>query len=118
MTLPFWDETGDLSRQNGIPRALTDETFMLDGNEIPNPLRSFVLPATIVDAVTGDNSLYGKPQGYETVRYPLAGLVGTPDERAKTAAHNARFPTPETRTALLNGNIKNWLNVSFYRRWE
>ena len=78
-----------------------------------NPLRSFVLPATIVDAVTGDNSLYGKPQGYETVRYPLAGLVGTPDERAKTAAHNARFPTPETRTALLNGNIKNWLNVSF-----
>jgi tyrosinase len=113
VTLPFWDETSDLSRQNGIPRALTDETFMLDGKPIPNPLRSFVLPATIVDAVSGDNSLYNKPEGYETVRYPLSGLVGTPDERAKTAAHNAQFPTPEIRTTRLNSNIKNWLNTSF-----
>jgi tyrosinase len=113
VTLPFWDETSDLSREAGIPRALTDETFMLDGKEIANPLRSFVLPATIVDAVGGDNSLYGKHEGYETVRYPLSGLVGTPEDRAQTAAHNARFPTPEIRTALLNGNIKNWLNTSF-----
>jgi tyrosinase len=113
VTLPFWDETSDLSRQNGIPRALTDESFMLDGKEIPNPLRSFVLPATIVDAVSGDNSLYGKPQGYKTVRYPLSGLVGTPEERAKTAAHNAQFPTPESRTARLNQNITKWLNTSF-----
>ena len=113
VTLPFWDETGDPSRENGIPRALTDETFILDGKEIANPLRSFVLPATIVDAVTGDNNLYSKPEGYETVRYPLSGLVGTPEDRAKTAAHNARFPTPHIRTSLLNDNIKNWLNTSF-----
>lgn len=113
VTLPFWDETSEWSRQNGIPRALTDETFMLDGKEIANPLRSFVLAATIVDAVTGDNNLYTKPQGYETVRYPLSGLVGTLDDRAKTAALNARFPTPEIRTALLNDNIRNWLNTSF-----
>ena len=31
------------SQQNGIPRALTDENFVLDGETIPNPLRSFVL---------------------------------------------------------------------------
>jgi tyrosinase len=112
VTLPFWDETSDLSRQNGIPRALTDENFLLDGKEIPNPLRSFVLPATIVDAVSGDQNLYTKPQGYPTVRYPLSGLVGTPDERAKTEAHNAQFPTVEIRTTLLNSNITNWLNTS------
>lgn len=112
VALPFWDETSDASRRNGIPRALTDETFRLDGTEIPNPLRSFALPATIVDAVTGDQSLYTKPQHYETVRYPLSGLVGTPDERARTEAHNARFPTPELRTAQLNRNIMNWLNTS------
>jgi len=46
---------------------------LLDGKEIPNPLRSFVLPATIVDAVSSDQSLYTKPQGYPTVRYPLSG---------------------------------------------
>ncbi len=113
VTLPFWDETSDASRENGIPRALTDETFILDGKEIPNPLRSFVLPATIVDAVTGDNNLYTKPEGYETVRYPLSGLVGTAEDRAKTAAHNAQFPTPRDRTTRLNENIKNWLNTSF-----
>ena len=113
VTLPFWDETSDLSRQHGIPRALTDETFPLDGSKIANPLRSFVLPATIVDAVSGDQNLYTKWQGYKTVRYPLAGLVGTPDERAATEAHNARFPTIDGQTALLNGNITNWLNTSF-----
>jgi tyrosinase len=113
VTLPFWDETSDLSRATGIPHALTDETFHLDGKDIPNPLRSFVLPATIVDAVEGDGNLYSKPQGYETVRYPLSGLVGTPDDRAKTAAHNARFPTAKIQTDKLNENIRNWLNTSF-----
>lgn len=111
VTLPFWDETSDDSRQNGIPRALTDETFLLDGVKIPNPLRSFILPATINDEVAGDNGLYTKPQGYETVRYPLSGLVGTPEERAATAAHNAKFPTVAQQNALLNGNIKAWLNT-------
>jgi tyrosinase len=90
VTLPFWDETSELSRKAGIPRALTDETFMLDGKKIANPLRSFVLPVSIVDGVSGDNGLYTKPEGYETVRYPLSGLVGTPEDRAKTAAHNAQ----------------------------
>ncbi|GAN78162.1 tyrosinase family protein [Acidisphaera rubrifaciens] len=113
VTLPFWDETSTLSRKTGIPRALTDETFVLDGQTIPNPLRSFTLPATIVDAVTGDNDLYTKPQDYTTVRYPLSGLVGTPADRAATAAHNALYPTPSDQTRLLNGNIMNWLNTSF-----
>jgi tyrosinase len=47
---------------------------------IDNPLRSFVLPVAIVDQVQQDNASdpnspsYSKPQGYETVRYPLSGL--------------------------------------------
>ena len=113
VTLPFWDETSDLSRSTGIPYALTDATFHLDGEDIPNPLCSFELPVTIVDNVTGDNNFYSKPAGYETVRYPLSGLVGTPDDRAKTAAHNAQFPTVQIQTDRLNDNIKNWLNTSF-----
>jgi len=42
VTLPFWDETSDDSLKSGIPSALTQETFELDGQTIPNPLRSFV----------------------------------------------------------------------------
>jgi tyrosinase len=64
--LPFWDETSQDSLANGLPAALTWETFELDGQVIPNPLRSFVLPVAIVDAVKGDDFLYSKPAGYET----------------------------------------------------
>jgi tyrosinase len=107
--LPFWDECSDASRTQGIPRALTDEHFELDGVLIDNPLRSFVLPEAIVDQVQGDDALYSKPAGYETVRYPLSGLVGTPDEQAATAAHNARFPSYPANVQTLNGNVIAWL---------
>ena len=33
--LAFWDECSANSQQNGIPHALTDETFVLDGQTIP-----------------------------------------------------------------------------------
>jgi tyrosinase len=111
--LPFWDECSDASRQNGIPSALTDEFFTLDGQQIPNPLRSFILPVDIVDNVQGDNALYSKAAGYETVRYPLSGLVGTPADRAATAAHNALYPDYGDNVATLNTNITTWLNTQF-----
>jgi tyrosinase len=110
--LPFWDETSADSLAHGLPAALTWETFELDGQVIPNPLRSFVLPVDIVDAVQGDDSLYSKPAGYETVRYPLSGLVGTAAERAATAAHNANFPDYDTNVQTLNGNITTWLKAA------
>jgi tyrosinase len=90
--LPFWDECSQESLTGGIPWALTQETFTLDGAEIPNPLRSFVFNQTITDNINGDDPNYSKPSGYETVRYPLSGLVGTAADRAATAAHNAHFP--------------------------
>lgn len=106
---PFWDETSEDSVTGGIPWALTAETFELDGETIPNPLRSFVLNKNIVDHIGGDNPSYSKPKGYETVRYPLSGLVGSPEDIAKTKAHNAKFPNWDDNVKILNQNIVSWL---------
>jgi tyrosinase len=107
--LPFWDEASADSVANGIPWALTQQDFVLDGKTIPNPLRSFVFSRSIKDHINGDNPDYSKAKGYETVRYPLSGLVGTAADRAKTEAHNAQFPDPEKNVVLLNDNVKRWL---------
>ena len=112
VTLPFWDETDEESMQNGIPRILTQEQFELDGVLIDNPLRSFKLPLALSDDLPGDNAAYVKPAGYQTVRYPLSGLVGTPEARAATAAHNEKYPSPSENTRLLNQNIVAWLKGS------
>jgi tyrosinase len=106
---PFWDETAPDSLKNGVPSALTDEFFTLDNQKIPNPLRSFVFNKNIVDNISGDNPNYSKPKGYETVRYPLSGLVGNAQEQQQTKAHNALYPDYATNVGLLNKNIVNWL---------
>jgi len=108
--LPYWDETSEESLKKGIPSCLTDEFFELDGKKIANPLRSFVFPKNIVDNVQGDNNLYSKPLGYETVRYPLSGLVGSDEAKAATEAHNAQFPNHSKNVGILNDNVLNWLN--------
>ena len=115
--LPFWDECSTDSHANGIPRALTDEKFELDGVLIDNPLRSFVLPVAIVDQVQQDDvndpnsPSYSKPQGYETVRYPLSGLVGTPLDQQATEQHNAGFPNYAANVKTLDANIMAWLTL-------
>lgn len=107
--LPYWDETSPESSTNGIPWPLTDESFELDGKQIPNPLRSFVFPLNIKDNINGDNPNYSKLKGYETVRYPLSGLVGTADDQKATEAHNKKFPDYKTNVQLLNANVIAWL---------
>jgi tyrosinase len=87
VTMPYWDETSEESLEGGIPWALTQKDFVLDGETIPNPLRSFVLNRDIVDHLTSQDADYSKPKGYETVRYPLSGLVGTEDEIKATEEH-------------------------------
>jgi tyrosinase len=109
VSLPFWDETAEDSLNGGIPWALTRKDFVLDGQTIPNPLRSFVLNSNIADNISGDNPDYSKPAGYETVRYPLSGLVG-PQDIAKTKIHNEQFPDYQRNVEILNGNIATWLN--------
>lgn len=108
--LPYWDETSDVSLSQGIPAILTQELFELDDEMIANPLQSFTLPVALLDSAPGDpDALYDKPAGYQTVRYPLSGLVGTPEARQATAAHNAQYPDHSTNVALLNGNLAAWL---------
>ena len=107
--LPYWDETSDDSVKNGIPSALTWKDFVLDGKKIPNPLRSFVFNKNIKDNISGDDPDYSKPKGYETVRYPLSGLVGTAKDRAATKKHNALYPRYDQNVKLLNQNVVAWL---------
>jgi Common central domain of tyrosinase len=88
--------------------------FVLGGyHAIPNPLRSFVLPRAIHDHIGGidaNNAAdYGKPAGYETVRYPRSGLVGTASDRTATAAHNAQWSDYKKCVRYLNNNIIDWL---------
>jgi tyrosinase len=108
--LPFWDETDEYSRTKGIPWPLTKEFFELDGVQIPNPLRSFVFPVNITDHISGDDPNYSKPKHYETVRYPLSGIVGNATEIAATNAHNAQYPDYNQNVGYLNANVLNWLN--------
>ena len=112
VTMPYWDETSEETLQRGIPRILTQEKFELDGEMIDNPLRSYVLPEALSDYLPGDDKVWEKPKGYETVRYPLSGLVGTPEARAATNAHNHKFRRPKVTIKLLNENIMAWLKGS------
>lgn len=111
--LPFWDETNEDTLTNGVPWALTAENFTFsDGETVPNPLRSFVFPKGIVDnAIETGTYNYSKPQGYETVRYPYSGLVGTDTDKIATAEHNAKFPY-SVGVAYLNDNVITWLTSS------
>ncbi|OAA36610.1 putative domain, di-copper centre [Metarhizium rileyi] len=106
VTLPFWDETFD-SDNNPVPDILTSPKFELDGALINNPIYSYKLQKGLVENVA-DNR-YTKPAGYETVRYPLSGLVGTPEEAEATEAHNNNYQDPETKARILNGNVSAWL---------
>jgi tyrosinase len=113
---PFWDECDPRARAQGLPGALTDAAYTFaDGTTIPNPLTSYTLPVAIEDQVTnevpGDSSVYTKPAGYSTVRYPLSGLVGSPCEVAETEAHNAKYPDDTQNTAYLNGIVIDWLTA-------
>jgi tyrosinase len=112
--LPFWDPTDAASLAQGLPRVLTDESFVLDGQPIRNPLKSFVLPEPVQDGYPGDQlhgeqQPYFKPRGYETVRYPLSGLMG-PKDRAQTERHNRCHTDPARNTADLNANVRTWLH--------
>jgi tyrosinase len=106
VTLPFWDELFDLD--NPIPTVLTAPEFPLDGRT-DNPLYSYKLQLALKESVEGTDDRYSKPAGYETVRYPLSGLVGTDEDKEATEAHNQGYADPAKRTTTLNANVSNWL---------
>ena len=109
--IPFWDEL--LAYQPSplpgpppahVPVILTSPEF--EGG--PNPLYSYRLQRGF--GPFGKGERYVKPAGYETVRYPLSGLVGTWEDAEASMLHNANFPTQEGRVEVLNGNVANWLS--------
>lgn len=106
VTLPFWDELFD--RETPLPAIFLEPTFDLDG-ETWNPLYSYKLQAELNEKVTGANTRYTKPKGYETVRFPLSGLVGTEKDREDTDFWNEFFSNPQIRDRLLNNNLRQWL---------
>lgn len=113
VTLPYWDETSETTLKNGIPSVLTCPRYTFaDKEEIPNPLYSYRLQNNIVDhRSTIPDANYSKPRGYETVRYPLSGLVGTDEDRKKTQEHNEKYlKDPALALCELNKNVKAWLN--------
>jgi tyrosinase len=127
VTLPYWEETDDATKQNGLPWIFLKKTVQLDdGSTINNPLYSYKFGASVSDnlqeppivSASGDNVSipnpdYSKPKGYETVRYPYSGLVGPSDEAA-TEAHNEQINALGEQKVddMLNQNVQNWLDQS------
>lgn len=112
VTLPYWDEVDQRTKETGLPRTFLQKTFVLDGNPVSNPLYSYTFQYDIFDNLAPVPDFdYSKPEGYTTVRYPYSGLVGTPDDKAKTEAHNKTYKDmPEVKVnQILNENVQNWL---------
>jgi tyrosinase len=86
VTVPFWDELAnpEPASEPTIPSVLTSPTFELD-DRTDNPLYSYKLQAALVNLVGGHRS--SKPEGYQTVRYPLSG------ESPAVAAQSGLFVT-------------------------
>ncbi|KOS20360.1 Tyrosinase [Escovopsis weberi] len=68
---------------------------------VPNPLFSYKLQQGIKHNIADYKDLYTKHLGYETVRYPLSGRVGTPQDQEESAKHNAKYPDPVINAQLL-----------------
>ena len=115
--LPYWDQTAKHLDEDtgemvikGIPWALTRATIENEnGQSVPNPLLSFQFPVEVLDQVPSDKSEFTRPKGYQTVRYPLSGLVGDEDMRKQSEAHNQQYPDYTTNVQLLDKNVVAWL---------
>lgn len=118
VTLPYWDETGEDTKVNGVPGIFLEPQFILDGEIIDNPLHCYTFPQNIVDRADQDPTsktynMYTKRKGYKTVRYPYSGLVGTDEAKVQTEEHNSKF-TPEEAAEHLNANVQDWLNAGVW----
>lgn len=120
VSVPFWDECLDLL--NPVPAILTQRKYLLDNQEIDNPLYSYKFVAAIVDdqsSVPGDHVppkmdyRYSKPIGYETTRFPLSGLVGTDEYKKDSEIWNTKemFDTEEKRIYWLQLNLHHWMKT-------
>ncbi|KAG8529701.1 uncharacterized protein KY384_005182 [Bacidia gigantensis] len=110
VTIPFLDELWTVKnpKDNPVPLVLTNPHFAIAGKgDTSNPLCSYALQKGLKEKVTGADNRYTNPEGYETVRYPLSGLVGTDKDKADTLKHNSIYAS--SATEKLNANVKEWL---------
>jgi tyrosinase len=111
VTLPYWNEIGAKTLLSGLPTIFLETTYTFDdGTTIKNPLRSYQFQESISDNQIHDAD-YSKPVGYETVRYPFSGLVGSKDAE-QTKAYNAGLEAKGIAATdkMLNDNVMSWLN--------
>ena len=111
VTVPYLDELWTVKnpKDDPIPSVLTDKEFAIAGVEDKrNPLYSYRLQKALKEKVTTADNRYTKHKGYETVRYPLSGLVGTTQDRYYTDLQNAKYGP--TATQELNANVRAWLH--------
>jgi tyrosinase len=118
LALPFWDECYGVDNtnpqqpkapDNPVPWVLTSPKFPPE-SEYDNPLYSYKLQQALADIEDDpDPNRYKKGLGYETVRYPLSGLVGNPLDQEATVIHNTSYPSPLKNADILNQNVKAWL---------
>ena len=89
------------------------ELFGNKGTTVRNLLHSYRFQRAIFDRMSKipkGSADYSKPEGYETVRYPFTGLVGTGDVEA-TKQHNQRMKDlgEEKTNNILQSNVSTWL---------
>lgn len=115
VAMAYWDETEEWSLKNGIPEFFLTPTYTCKNGEVidPNPLHSYTFQANITDHLSPlPDTNYSKGVGYQTVRYPFSGLVGTPKLKKKSEAHNKQLTElgVDETNKMLNLNILTWLN--------
>lgn len=113
LAMPFWDEVSDATQSEGLPSIFTSKmyTFSDTKETILNPLFSYKLQKDVCGDQNPDSHNYNKHAGYETVRYPYSGLVGTQKDCNETDEHNKKVNSLQSDkiVELLNQNIKVWL---------
>jgi tyrosinase len=115
VALAYWDETEEESLKLGIPEYFLSPTYVCQNREVidPNPLFSYTFQANITDRLSPiPDANYSKAAGYQTVRYPFSGLVGTKKSRERTAVHNEELNKKgmDETNKMLNLNVVTWLN--------
>jgi tyrosinase len=113
VTLPYWNEIEAAGNPSSpIPEIFLQKEYVFKtGQKVANPLYSYRFQRAVHDRLSPfPDADYSKYDGYETVRYPFSGLVGTNDATA-TAAHNQLMNIlGEQKTdQLLQSNVSNWL---------
>ncbi|KAJ0163728.1 Tyrosinase [Colletotrichum tanaceti] len=119
VALPYWDETEEATLTGWHPPRSSSRRTTSSPTGPPSRTRcsrTGSRPRSRTGSCTSRTPATPKPAGYETVRYPFSGLVGTPLDAEGSFVHNAalRERGEEATNQMLNDNIVTWLNYSCF----